>query len=585
MIVNGEPAVFRDLDLTAFDLTIEKLLDAAALQADEVVVVAAFVQFEYRLAAFLEMMADEQPGLRELGEHSIHRRQSHIHVFRQQQPVDVFGGQVPDFARFKQIEDFQPRQRGFEPDVFQIAGSSHRLEFPDLQAIIVTALAPGLQTLRPERSTKREFMLHRLLLISLSLTLAACFSIPLSPHKIDVQQGNYVDQDMVAKLKPGMTRAQVRFVLGTPLVADPFHANRWDYAFLRQKNGGAPEHRKITVIFEDDKLARVDGDIIPGNVAEDAKPKVTKAAPSKPAAGAAGPVNKAAEDKSLKEKVETLIAEKEAQGKDESELRKSLAKLLGVEERQLASELPRAKTVNGREKAPPPPQQAKSELPKAKAKKAVQSEKPKVASEKSSDNGLRASGLSADVLSALGVRYEGDGKPAEEEVVAEDEEEGAGKPAKKKTARKSNLKADGLSADVLRTLGVPFEGDGSEAAEQDEAVAEGEEKAAKEERGGVLDELKNAEGKSVKQQLAEKFGMGDKPKPKAEEVAEEEGEQGPPTFMDDMRTVLGLGPSEKRTKGENAKAEDDSEEDVEAEDGEPQKPTFWDDVRTVLGLD
>lgn len=440
-------------------------------------------------------------------------------------------------------------------------------------------------------------MLQRLLLISLTLTLASCFSTPLSPHKIDVQQGNYVDQEMVAKLKPGMTKAQVRFVLGTPLVADPFHANRWDYVFRMQKNGGAPEHRKITVIFEDDKLARVDGDIVPGNVAEDAKPKATKVAP-KPTAGAAGPVRKAAEDKSLKEKIQTLIAEKEAEGKDESELRKSLAKLLGVEERQLASELPRAKTVNGKDKAPPPPQQAKSDLPKAKASKSVKSENSKVAKseakspeEKSPDNGLRANGLSADILSALGVRYEGDGKPDEEEVVAEDEE-GSSKPAKKKTARKSNLKADGLSADILRTLGVPFEGDGSEnVAEQDEgAVAEGKEKSATEEKGGVLDELKNAEGKSVKQQLAEKFGMGDKPKPKAKDVEiEEEGEPGPPTFMDDVRTVLGVGPSEKRGRDitKNSKAEGDTEEDIEAEDenAEPEKPTFWDDVRTVLGLD
>ncbi|MGH8772855.1 MAG: hypothetical protein ACREV2_17020, partial [Burkholderiales bacterium] len=147
-------------------------------------------------------------------------------------------------------------------------------------------------------------------------------------------------------------------------------------------------------------------------------------------------------------------------------------------------------------------------------------------------------------------------------------------------------------ADILRTLGVPFEGDGSEnVAEQDEgAVAGGKEKSATEEKGGVLDELKNAEGKSVKQQLAEKFGMGDKPKPKAEDVEiEEEEEPGPPTFMDDVRTVLGVGPSEKRSSDikKNSKAERDTEEDIEAEDenAEPEKPTFWDDVRTVLGLD
>ncbi|MGH8726742.1 MAG: outer membrane protein assembly factor BamE domain-containing protein [Burkholderiales bacterium] len=439
--------------------------------------------------------------------------------------------------------------------------------------------------------------------MSVTLTLASCFSTPLSPHKIDVQQGNYVDQEMVAKLKPGMTKSQVRFVLGTPLVADPFHANRWDYVFRRQKNGGPPEERKITVVFEDDKLARVDGDVVPGQLAEDAKPRVTKAPPA-PSNGAAGPVKTAAEEKSLKEtslreKVEQLIAEKE--GKDDSELKKSLAKLIGAEEQQAARELPRAKPVNGKEKAPPPAQQAKSDLPKAKVSKKPAEKKVAKTEEKPSDNGLRASGLSADVLSALGVRYEGDGKSDEEEVVAEDEEETtSGKPAKKKTARKSNLKADGLSADILKSLGVPFEGDGS----TEEVVAEGEEEPAKEEKPGVLDELKNAEGKSVKQQLTEKFGIGakeDKPEKQArvggeDEASSEDEEVVPakPTFMDDVRTVLGLGPSgesdddARPVRKKKAAKADDEEEDIEAEtedDEAPEKPTFWDDVKTVLGLD
>ncbi|HSQ05349.1 MAG TPA: outer membrane protein assembly factor BamE, partial [Burkholderiales bacterium] len=69
----------------------------------------------------------------------------------------------------------------------------------------------------------------------LLLLLAGCSRVPmlpnLTPYKIDVQQGNYITQDMVAKLKPGMTRSQVRFILGTPLIADPFHAQRWDYLY------------------------------------------------------------------------------------------------------------------------------------------------------------------------------------------------------------------------------------------------------------------------------------------------------------------------------------------------------------------
>jgi len=84
----------------------------------------------------------------------------------------------------------------------------------------------------------------------------------LAPHKIDIQQGNYVDQAMVAKLKPEMTRSQVRFILGTALIADPFHTSRWDYVFLTGKANNVHAQHKISVLFEGDKLKRVEGDLV-----------------------------------------------------------------------------------------------------------------------------------------------------------------------------------------------------------------------------------------------------------------------------------------------------------------------------------
>jgi len=89
--------------------------------------------------------------------------------------------------------------------------------------------------------------------------LAGCM---LAPHKIDIQQGNYVDQEMVAKLKPDMTRSQVRFILGTPLVTDVFHPNRWDYVYLTGKAGDVRRQRKITVVFDGDRLKYIDGDVV-----------------------------------------------------------------------------------------------------------------------------------------------------------------------------------------------------------------------------------------------------------------------------------------------------------------------------------
>ncbi|MEO8156786.1 MAG: outer membrane protein assembly factor BamE [Betaproteobacteria bacterium] len=96
------------------------------------------------------------------------------------------------------------------------------------------------------------------LLFLLPTLLAGCM---LAPHKIDIQQGNYVDESMVAKLKPEMTRSQVRFILGTPLIADAFHPNRWDYVYLIGKANDVQAKHKITITFDGDKLRRVDGDI------------------------------------------------------------------------------------------------------------------------------------------------------------------------------------------------------------------------------------------------------------------------------------------------------------------------------------
>jgi outer membrane protein assembly factor BamE len=97
--------------------------------------------------------------------------------------------------------------------------------------------------------------------------LTGCQYVPMipgiTPYRIDIQQGNYVTQDMVAKLKPGMTKSQVRFALGTPLVVDVFHTDRWDYVYVLQKGGRVREHRRIIVLFEQDKLLRIEGDVAP----------------------------------------------------------------------------------------------------------------------------------------------------------------------------------------------------------------------------------------------------------------------------------------------------------------------------------
>lgn len=100
----------------------------------------------------------------------------------------------------------------------------------------------------------------------------------LHPYRIDVRQGNMVTQEMVAQLKPGLTKDQVRFILGTPLLTDIFHADRWDYVYRLQPGSGEVQQRRFVVFFEENKLVRVGGDV----VGED--PAAAAAAPARPAA-------------------------------------------------------------------------------------------------------------------------------------------------------------------------------------------------------------------------------------------------------------------------------------------------------------
>ena len=103
----------------------------------------------------------------------------------------------------------------------------------------------------------RHFLLSALLL---SL-VAGCSSGYISTHRIDVQQGNALDQENISRLKPGLNRSQVRFLLGTPLVVDPFRTDRWDYVYMFYKAGKLTEQKRISLFFDNDTLVRIEGDL------------------------------------------------------------------------------------------------------------------------------------------------------------------------------------------------------------------------------------------------------------------------------------------------------------------------------------
>ena len=107
----------------------------------------------------------------------------------------------------------------------------------------------------------------RIFLLVLSLLVTACSSsLPsIKPYKMPIQQGNLVTSKMMMQLKPGMTKTQVRFVMGTPLINDSFHKDQWDYFYQMEKDGAIIEKRRVILMFEKDLLAKVKGDVIPAN--------------------------------------------------------------------------------------------------------------------------------------------------------------------------------------------------------------------------------------------------------------------------------------------------------------------------------
>ena len=87
-----------------------------------------------------------------------------------------------------------------------------------------------------------------------------------TPHRFDIQQGNFISHEMVALLKEGMTPDQVRFALGTPLLTDIFHADRWEYIFRLQKSNGEIITSRVTLLFKDNRLARIDSGNLPNEI-------------------------------------------------------------------------------------------------------------------------------------------------------------------------------------------------------------------------------------------------------------------------------------------------------------------------------
>ena len=115
-------------------------------------------------------------------------------------------------------------------------------------------------------------------LLALTLALGGCSMLPslprltsgdtflglITPYRMDIVQGNVVTQEQVAQIKPGMPRAQVRDILGSPMLTDLFHADRWDYVFTIRRPGTEPQRRAVVAHFKGDALDRLEAPDLPG---------------------------------------------------------------------------------------------------------------------------------------------------------------------------------------------------------------------------------------------------------------------------------------------------------------------------------
>lgn len=159
---------------------------------------------------------------------------------------------------------------------------------PPLSAVLLCRMSLNIffvPPMHPSSACRESPLLHRVtgwrsgaagaLLAGALLLLGGCSSLReklpdmpsvgglVTPYKIDVQQGNVVTREQAQALKPGMARAQVRDILGSPLLTSVFHADRWDYVFTLRRQGQPLQERKLTVFFKGEVLERIEAGALP----------------------------------------------------------------------------------------------------------------------------------------------------------------------------------------------------------------------------------------------------------------------------------------------------------------------------------
>lgn len=280
--------------LAALDFRVIELFHLATAGAHEVVMVLAFIELVNRFAAF-EIAAQQDARLLELGQHAVHSGQANVRALVEQHTEHIFRSHVALLTCLENLQNLQARQCGFEAralELFDIFHTGSRWAAAKAKAGKVRwkwplrQMAGNAQGVQESAATmgqiisRSQLPMHakarRCVPVLMTLTLCglmtACSSFnnasrsvasAITPYKVDVVQGNFVSKEQVAALQPGMSRQQVREILGTPLVTSVFHADRWEYVFTLKRAKVEPQTRKLTVFFNGDQFDRSEGDEMP----------------------------------------------------------------------------------------------------------------------------------------------------------------------------------------------------------------------------------------------------------------------------------------------------------------------------------
>lgn len=286
MVMQFESLFLGNRTLAFFNFGVKKFNHFAALHTHQMVVVLAFIEFKHRFAS-LKILACQKARLLELGQYPINSRQTNVEFLLQQKLVYIFGTQVPVRTTLEKLQNFHSGQSCLQAYAFQVGCCCHEFLYPLSlnraqvaydNVFIKQVCVPGLDTIPPNMQFQRAMgilRLNRLVCAALVLSTSACSYLPsnyvpsfVKPYKVDIQQGNFVTQQEVARLQVGMTREQVKFIMGTPLLNSPFHSNRWDYVYRLLKADGSAVQYRYTVIFENDKVARHGGENLPSDQAD-----------------------------------------------------------------------------------------------------------------------------------------------------------------------------------------------------------------------------------------------------------------------------------------------------------------------------